>query len=198
MLDAIVDAIAIVAADGRIRWVNRGFQRLFGFPVEALLGEAISVIAGPFADQPEGGLLLDAVKEGAGAREVTAFSAAGTAIPVAVRVEVIESGDDAGCRVVSIVDMRNIRRLQADLVVKTEAVLRDRQLVRAIAESLGQPVLVLDDAERVALVNRSACEIFGFVAGEVLGRSLVRLDLPAAVRRAWLAFLASFRTETET
>lgn len=192
VLDALPDAIALIDPEGRIHWVNTGFINLFQAPTAQIKGRLLNVIAGPYANQGEGQAILEQVSVGEGQVDLTAFTKDGMPFPCSIRIRPLGDSTDA-LRVATLTDNGDLQRLRAELVLKAESALKEREILRATTESLEDVVLVADDAERLVLANNAARTLLGLGGGESHGRPLTELPLPSPIRGAWLTFLASGR-----
>jgi len=190
VLDALPDCVVLSDEGGRIHWTNRAFEDRFSIPAATVRGHLLSVIAGPYAAQPEGVRVLEVVRAGTGTLEMTAFSREGMSFPCELRVQVMEGAPAGAERLVMLADQTERQRYQVEVAVKAELATREREILRATTEMLDDGVLVVDDAERLVLANAAALALFGLNQSATHGRGLAELPLPSAVRGAWLAFLA--------
>lgn len=186
MLDALPDALLEADASGRILWANEVFVTIFGYDQDVLRGQPASLIAGPYASQKEGKSLAELISRGEGSLELTAFNHEGVSFPSLVRVKTPQA--DKNRRLVVVTDVSERDRLRAELVIKAERVQREKEMLRATTESIAEGVLVIDDSERLVLVNGTACQLLGL--SEASGHALASVDLPGVLRGRWLAFLA--------
>jgi two-component system sensor histidine kinase/response regulator len=67
----------------------------------------------------------------------------------------------------------------------------------SLFESTSDAIVAVDDAQRIVLFNRAACETFGWGRSEVLGRPISML-LPPAARAAHEARVEAFAAESHT
>jgi PAS domain S-box-containing protein len=193
-LDALPDGVLLTDAGGTVLWVNRRFCEMFRHAPSAARGRRISLVSGPFAQQAEGRAVEEAVARADGHVETICFNADGEAFPALVRARRL---DGTELRVVCVGEQLELQRLRAELVVKAEAAARERETLRVACEALADPVLVADDSDRLLLANAAARRLFGFGAGEHIGRPLTDLPIPAPVRGFWLTFLGSSEPSAE-
>ncbi len=193
VLDALDEPVAVVGQDGLVVFANAAYRRRFQAAPD---GPRCSIrdVAGPFSDQAEGQELAAIVRRGDGAIDLTVFGFASEPEPCTIRVRTLPD-DPEGRRIVTLIDSADRQRLEAELKMKGAAAARERELLRAVAATFDEPVLVLDDAERLLLANGAASRAFGLVETDAAGRSLAELPIPPAIRGSWLAFLASPKLE---
>lgn len=189
-LDALPDPVLLADAGGRIAWVNGAFERRLACPAADARGRLVSLVAGPAAAPADAARVLEAVRTGTGSLELTACSREGEAFPCELRARPLPGAPAGSERLVVLADQAERQRLQLELALKTETATRERELLRAAVAALDDGVLVVDDSERLLLANEAALALFGLNSSAAHGRSLAELPLPAAVRGAWLAFLA--------
>ncbi|MBP7147316.1 MAG: PAS domain-containing protein [Acidobacteria bacterium] len=194
-VDSVPLGLALTDASGRIEWSNRWLQEHLRLGRSTLRGESASVVAGPYAMEAEGLQVLELIRQGSGSLELTAFSRDGLSFLCQVRVQAVSDSVLPGGRLVTLIDLTERQQLQAELLLNAEAARREHEILRATAQSLEDGLLVADDADRVVLCNDAACELFGLPAA-AHGRSVREMEIPTAVRGAWLAFVASGRGES--
>ncbi len=189
LLDVLPDAILETDGSGRILWANAEYLDRFGYTMDQLEGQLASVTVGPFADEEEGRGLLELISSGLGESELLAFSRDGVSMPVRIRVRTAESSGDTH-RLVVISDETVRARLRTELVVKADAIQREKEILRATTESIEEAVLVVDDSERLVLINQSAAQLLDLPVAANQGQPLANVTLPGLLRGQWLAFLA--------
>lgn len=192
LLDALPDAVAATDAEGKVLWANRAFAEIFG-PGDPG-SRSLETVAGPYAESFEGHSLLDLAKTGSGQLEITAFDHQGMPFPCLVRVVTVDRPQGEPSRLVTLTDQGALQRVRAELVLKAESAMREREILRATCEALDDAALVVDDAERLVLANGAARRLFPIGGPEGMGRSLTEMGLPPSVRGAWFTFLASGRS----
>ncbi len=191
LLDALPDAVLVTDADGHVLWVNAEFQELFGLEPAALDGRKVSLLAGPYEEQAEGRHVLALVRRGEGELELPAFKASGESFPCLVRVRRLDDLGGRPARIVTVTDQTESQRLRAELVARAEIIQQEKEILRATAACLDREgLVVVDETERLVLVNQAARDLLGLREGELQGKLLVELPLPGDVRGTWLAFLA--------
>ncbi len=191
LLDALPDAVLVTDAEGHVLWVNREFQGLLGLSPAALNGRKVNLLAGPYEEQAEGRHVLALVRRGEGELELPAFKASGESFPCLVRVRTVEDLGGRPARIVTVTDQTEPQRLRAELVARAEIIQREKEILRATAACLDREgLVVVDETERVVLVNQAARNLLDLREGELQGKLLVELPLPGEVRGTWLAFLS--------
>lgn len=188
ILDRLPDAVLAVERSGRIVWANRVYLDTFGWPLEAVRGaSALDSLLGPLAAQGEGARLLELVEAGLGDVEVVALTRDGLSMPALVRVTPL----DGHQRLLTVTDTSEIHRLRADLVSRCDASRAGTRLLAELCEAIEAPVLIADESQRIERVNAQAGRLLGMSDERCLGHPIAELPLPAAVRGAWLSFLAA-------
>lgn len=181
LLDAAVDAIIVIDANGIIETFNPGAQVLFGYPAAQIIGRNVSVLM-PSGDRERHTSYMHDYEQtrqrriiGVG-RDVMATRADGSIFPVFLSVGEIRTGGRS--RFVGIIHDMTARRAALD-ALRAE---RDRvERYLDVAEVL---LLALDLDHRIELINRRGLQILGYEEHELLGRDYFDTMVPAALRDA--------------
>lgn len=179
LLDAAVDAIIVIDADGRIETFNPGAQRLFGYPADEVLGRDVSLLM-PSGDRERHSGYMRHYEQtrrariiGVG-RDVWAQHADGHRFPVFLSVGEIKTHGRS--RYVGIIHDMTDRRAALD-ALRAE---RDRvERYLDVAEVL---LVALDLDHRIELINRRGLQILGYEEHELLGRDYFETIVPPALR----------------
>jgi two-component system sensor kinase FixL len=193
-LDAILnmtaDGIIVIDAAGRIEAFNRGAQTLFGYPEAEVLGRNVSILMpSPHHEEHDSYLERylrtgDARIIGIG-REVAGRRRDGTVFPVHLSVGEMRIGGE-----------RKFTGILRDLTrhVRLEGELDASQARwRAIVDSAVDGIIVIDAHGRVEAFNQAAERLFGYDAGEVIGRN-VEMLMPSPYREEHDTYLARYLT----
>jgi PAS domain S-box-containing protein len=191
VLDAAVDAVIVIDRHGRIETFNRSAERLFGYPVDEILGHNVSALM-PEPHRSEHDRYLQQYAATGQARiigvgrEIVAMRRDGTLFPAMLSVGEIAGSVPA--RFVGILHDITLRRA-ADDELRRE---RDRaQLYLDLAEVM---LLALDADGRISLINRKGCEILGYSEAELVGRDWFEQCVPQDQRAAGRAGLRAALT----
>ncbi len=179
VLDAAVDAVIIIGADGLIESFNRSAERLFGYTAEETLGRNVAMLMPePFRSQHDRYMhhhLTTGERRIIGlGREVVAQRRDGSLFPVFLAVGRIE-GMDPPRFVGFIHDVTDRKRA-------VEALRRERDRAQAYLDLAEVMLLALDARGTVSLVNRKGCEILGWPEDELVGRNWFDTCLPEDLR----------------
>jgi PAS domain S-box-containing protein len=192
LADAVPALISYVDADGRYRLNNRAYEQWFGHPREAVLGrhmrevlgEAGWAAVGPHVAEALGGRVVsyqtEVVFRDGHARWISA-----TYTP-----DVGEGGAVRGF-VAHVNDITPQKRAE-------EAVRRSEAEFRALFEGAGVGKAEADVATgRYLRVNQKFCDITGYTAAELLGRTAADITHPDDVGRDRAAVAALLRGESD-
>jgi PAS domain S-box-containing protein len=171
LLRAIVessdDAIIGKELDGTIVTWNTGAERMYGHTAAEAVGQSIALIVPDDHRQQLRGI-LDEISAGrrVASHETVRVTRDGRRLNVSLTVSPIL---DANGRVVGASaigrDITEVRRVQA-------ALHGSEQRYQSIVDSAVDAILVIDDRGSIEAFNRAAERLFGFTAGEVLGRNV--------------------------
>jgi PAS domain S-box-containing protein len=191
-LDAIinttVDGIIVIDADGRIESLNRGAERLFGYPESEVLGRNVSMLMPPPYHEEHDSYLKRYLETGEAriigkGREVAGRRRDGTVFPVHLSVGEMRIGGQ-----------RKFTGMLHDLTerVRLEGELGSSEARwKAIIDSAVDGIIVIDAHGRVEAFNPAAERLFGYPAPEVLGRNVDML-MPSPYREEHDTYLARY------
>jgi PAS domain S-box-containing protein len=175
LLEAAVDAIVIMGLDRRIQAFSRAAEKLFGYSQDEALGQDVSLLMPEPYRSAHDGYVDRYLKTGekriiGQGREITARRKDGTTFPAYLSVG--EGSDRGETFFVGILH---------DLSREKDAFRRVRELA-AIVDSTGDAVTgqTLDGV--VTYWNKGAQELYGYPAGETIGRDIAELTVPEEKR----------------
>ncbi|GEM_PF-5313254 len=189
LLDGLPHAMALLTSDARFLWANQGFLELIHRSLPEIRGSRVTILAGPYAEKAEGRVILDLVENGNGILTTVAFTREGMPFPCEFSVARPPSPGPAAM-VLTAKDLSELERLRTEMMVKAESAQREREIIRATTEALEQGVIVVDDSERLIVLNAAASKLLDLPVDQSHGHSLTDLPLPSGFRGRWLAFLA--------
>jgi len=179
VLDAAVDAVIVIDAQGTIETFSNAAERLFGYSAGEAIGRNVTLLMPePFRSQHDG-YLAQHIRTGerriiGKGREVVAQRRDGTLFPVFLSVGRIASLDPP--RFVGLIsDITDRKRA-------IEALRRERDRAQTYLDLAEVILLALDFNGTVSLVNRKGCEILGWPEEELVGRNWFTTCLPAELR----------------
>jgi PAS domain S-box-containing protein len=186
LLHAAADASIVTDADGRMVFVNRGTEALFGYSAEELVGKPVELLMpedlrsqheeyrSRYNRSPRARPLLSGLDLYGLRKDGTRFRAEITLTPI---------DTDAGLLVAS-----TIREVNADDESET--------YFRTMLETAPDAIIIVDDCGRIAIVNRRAEDMFGYTRAELLGNA-VEMLLPERARENHLAHRDGYVREPE-
>ena len=172
-LDAVfnttVDGIIVISDKGLIEALNRGAERLFGYPEAEVIGRNVNILMpSPYHEEHDGYLRRylttgDARIIGTG-REVTGRRRDGTTFPLHLSVGEMTIGGE-----------RKFTGMLHDLTarVRLEEQLRSSEARwRSIVGSAVDGIVVIDQHGRVEAFNPAAERLFGYSESDVVGQNI--------------------------
>jgi len=198
LLDAAVDAVIVIDHDGRIETFNRAAERLFGYRAAEVTGQTINALMPEPYRSSHDGYLQAYLRTGQAhiigiGREVLAQRRDGTVFPASLAVGEVPGSTPP--RFIGFIHDITSRK------VAVEALRRERDRAQSYLDLAQVILLAVDQAGRIALINRKGCEILGYTETELIGRDWFEQCVPEGRRddaRARLqAFLRSTRTQPE-
>jgi len=175
LLHAAADAAIVTDGDGRIVFVNRGAETLFGYSAEEVVGRPVETLMPAdlrkqheesrqrYKDSPRARPLLSGLDLYGQRKDGSRFRAEIALTPV---------NTDAGLLVAS-----TIREVNAG--DESEA------YFRTMLETAPDAMIIVDERGRIAIVNRQAEDMFGYTRAELLGHE-VEMLLPESIRKGHL------------
>lgn len=179
VIDTAVDGMIVIDGQGSIRLFNRAAERLFGYPADDVLGRNVNMLMpSPYHEEHDGYLArYQATSErriiGIG-RDVRGRRADGSVFPMYLSVGEIAHRGEA--------------KLFVGIIHDTSAVelgatgLREQAArLRSILETVPDAIIVIDDKAIIESFSPAAERLFGWTAGEVVGRN-VNMLMPSPYR----------------
>jgi two-component system, LuxR family, sensor kinase FixL len=188
VVDTAVDAIVVIDSNGVIRSVNQATERLFGYAASELVGNNVNMLMPqPYAGEHDGYLanyLRTGTKKIIGiGREVAGKRKDGSAFPMELSVG--EARDGGAPIFVGII--RDITERKAAEIALRESELRWRSIVDTVPDA----IILIDAAGTVESFSPAAERLFGYGAGEVIGRN-VKMLMPQPYRGAHDGYLSRY------
>lgn len=188
LIEIVPNATLVVDRRGDIIRVNSRVLSLFGYERNDLVGAPLATLVperlrasyterlltfinGPTVRSLDAGL------------EIVAHRKDGSEFPAGIGLCSFEAQDGRRC-FMSIADMTEYNR----------TLLQSRQIFEDAIRALGVSILMVDERQRIQLINGAAEKLFGFAEAELLDKPLDTL-LPDRFRKAHAALAANFFTE---
>lgn len=175
ILDAAVEGILIIDAEGQVGSINPAALRMFGYTAEEVVGKNVSVLMPvPHRDAHDGYIaeyLATGTKKVIGiGRETTGRRKDGTEFPIELAVSEVRLGD-----------RRLFTGFVRDITERKEAeraLQEQRDFAEGLIETAQAIVLVLDPEGRIVRFNKYMEELSGYTLQEVQGREWFDIFLP--------------------
>ena len=177
--------IVVHGFDGVItRWTG-GCEALYGWTRAEALGRVVHDLLATVFPQPFADIAAELREHGVWKGELTHRRKDGHVICVASRWVVAKSEAASGFAIVETnIDVSDLRAMQTDLVAR-EAHLR------SILDTVPEAMVVIDEAGTITSFSAAAERLFGYDAGEVLGRN-VRALMPQPDRDAHDGYISRY------
>ncbi|CAB1369329.1 PAS domain S-box protein [Denitratisoma oestradiolicum] len=183
------EPVILIDAELNFDYVNQAFTRLFGYGMEEVLGQSISLLGVPGDDagDPLRIAAIAASMEGF-TGEVSRRGKDGRVIPVLLSMAPIR--DEQGRisnYVTTMTDLTTIRRME-------ESLRENEEKFRSISASAHDGIVMLDENAAITFWNGAAENIFGYSVEEALGQDVHELVTPERFRPAAREGFAGFKT----
>jgi two-component system sensor kinase FixL len=178
VMEAAVDGIIVIDANGLVQTYNKACERIFGYGAAEVIGRNVKMLM-PSPDRDRHDTYLDNFKRtgvrkiiGIG-REVTGLRKDGTTFPMDLSVAEVRQGDDRAF--VGIVrDIAERKRAEAEL--------REREArLSTILDTAVDAIVVIDEKGSIESFSASATRLFGYAAADVIGKN-VKMLMPSPYR----------------
>ncbi|HAM73906.1 MAG TPA: hypothetical protein DCM86_19935 [Verrucomicrobiales bacterium] len=162
------NAVVITDSRGLIVWVNEGFRRITEYTLEEVAHRTPgSVLQGPDTDKGVVAQIRDQVRAGQGFKaELLNYSKSGRKYWIQIEVQPVfdEQGDLVNYLAIE-TDTTDQRRAQ-------EALRSEKEVLSATLRSIVDGVIVVDDSQRVQLLNPAAETFTGWSSARAAGRPI--------------------------
>ena len=149
-MDALGDAIAVVGADWRVRYMNASWERILGAPREAALGHAFWDVYPGFTVEPGAAMIRTSLADGATRRFDLEHNVGGELRAYGVRV----ARDRTGNLVIVVSRAFAMLRSVRDKALEERS--EENESLRALARQMSE---VADSAELLALLCEAAAAL---------------------------------------
>ena len=193
IVDSSDDAIVSMALDDTFLTWNAGAERLYGYTAAEVIGRKRALIV-PAGQIDEVVAIVERAARGEASPplETQRMRKDGSVVDISL---VVSPMTDPGGRITSVsMIARDItERRRAEAAVRDE---RDR--AQRFLDTAEVILLSLDLQGRITLVNRYACSLFDWSAGELLGRDFIDTCVPARARDETRSRLGSLLTGSDS
>lgn len=168
--DAIQDSIMLLDGESNIVQANAATSRLFGRPLDEIIGQTCYELVHGTSDPPESCVLRKA--KSTKKRQEAELHIAEKNMWAAVSVDPIL--DEQGNMTDAVYIIRDItERRRAE-----KALNKERDMAQKYLDVAGVIMVALDSDGRVRLMNRKGCEILGYTESEIIGKNWFDSFLP--------------------
>ena len=188
VMEAAVDGIIVIDAEGIVQSYNMACERIFGYAAGEVIGRNVSMLM-PSPDRERHDSYLARYREtgerriiGIG-REVVGRRSDGSTFPLELSVAEVKHGGDH-------VFVGTIRDITARKRAEEELTEREARL-RSILDTAADAIIVIGETGVVETISASASRLFGYQSEEILGQN-VKMLMPAPYRDAHDGYLRRY------
>jgi two-component system sensor kinase FixL len=200
LADALVEALIVIAADGRIETVNRAAERMFGYAAAELIGQNVSMLMPMPMRAEHDGYIARYLRTGEAkiigyGRTVSALRRDGREFPADLAVGEVASGDGARRFIGLIRDISH--------AVETERALREREaelahagrvslvgeMASGVAHEINQPLTAISAYAQALQRHYDAGRLTSPDFREGLAQIIVQADRAAEIVRRLRSFV---------
>jgi len=180
ILDAAVDAILTIDANGIVESMNPAAERLFGYPSSEVIGQNVKMLMPtPYREEHDSYLdnyLTTGHRKIIGiGREVVGLRKDSSTFPMHLAVSELQMGDKRM--------FTGIARDITDLRVAIRQLEDSEARTRAVLDAAVDAILTIDTGGTVESMNPAAERLFGYPSSEVIGQN-VKMLMPTPTARS--------------
>jgi diguanylate cyclase (GGDEF)-like protein/PAS domain S-box-containing protein len=166
LFNEVPEAIVIANNTGRVMRINAEFSRMFGYDRQEAAGHMVDDLIAPENRFMEAMAITDCVAHGQKiARESVRRRKDGSPIQVSILGVPIITHDQQVAVYGLYRDISDRKQAEADLQL-------EKAYLEQLVETAAEGIVMLDVQGQIILHNSEFCRMFGFSAGEVLGRPI--------------------------
>ncbi len=188
ILDGAPDSVVVIDERGNIRFFNAAAVKTFGYSVEEVLHNNVSMLM-PSPDREQHDSYLERYRLtgiphiiGHG-REVTARRRDGSTFPARLAISETRVGTQR-------LFTGFLQNLEAQKKAESELA-AEREQFNSILETAPDPVVIINELGRIQFFNRASVTTFGYQPEEVIGKN-VNLLMPSPDRERHDSYLARY------
>ncbi len=193
VLDTVVDGIITINQRGTISGFNPSAERIFGYQAKEVVGQNINMLMPEPYHSEHDGYLSNFIKTGKAkiigiGREVTARRKDGTIFPIELGVSAFTVGNER----MFVGSVRDISERKA-----AEQAIKDNEAkLMAIVNNTVDGLITIDERGNVENFNVACEKIFGYEAGEVVGKN-VKMLMPEPYHSGHDGYLTHYKDTGE-
>lgn len=180
VMEAAVDGIIVIDAEGIVQSYNKACERIFGYPASEVVGRNVSMLM-PSPDRERHDEYLARYRRTGERkiigirREVVGLRADGSTFPMELSVAEVKHGGDH-VFVGIVMDITDRKRAQEELIE------REARL-RSILDTAADAIILIDETGIVETISASVSRLFGYRPDEIIGQNVGML-MPSPYREA--------------
>ncbi len=168
------NAVIITDPEGRVEWVNKGFENFTGYTLDEIRGKIPgNILQGPDTDPVAVKRIAEAIQKRVSVeQDLINYSKNGIPYWIRINIQPVFNADGELSKFISL--QKNIT---SEKLLQQEVKESERKL-RTILDSALDGVIIINDQSLVINWTRQSEIIFGFTAEEAMGRPLRTLIVP--------------------